>query len=323
MISSDIKIEVFTGDDLLRRETAVLPIIEGYLWERDVVMLFGNEKSGKSIIALQMACAISSGMNFLGKHKCIKKPVVYLQTEGKKDETAHRLENMLKVYPADKTMFFRLYKKFLPLDVKEYAEALDKQLEEMPIKGGVIIIDCLYMTMLGDLNDNEAVRLFIGLLSEILEKYVMTCIIIHHAKREQRDDKGDEIHLGDKSSYGSVFLRANVDHILFLEMQKDKTRIFKCDTQRSGKVNDRVDLILIQPDPLFFQVKGGMTASEESILWHLKHKKMGKTEIMSTTGLSETTVDKGLKDLIYSGKINIIDEEEINGGSRRKIFGVF
>jgi RecA-family ATPase len=322
MISKDIKIHVSTGDDLFKRDTEVLPIIDGYLWERDVVMLFGNEKAGKSILALQMACSISSGDLFMGKFKTIQKPVIYLQTEGKKDETPKRLEDMNRAIKLDKVKFFKLYKKFMPLDIPEYAEALDLELSAIPIKGGVIIIDCLYMTMLGDLNDNEAVRVFIGLLSEILEKYLLTCVLIHHAKREQIGENGNIVQLGDKSSYGSVFLRANVDHILYLEMLKDKSRVLSCDTQRSGKVSERESLVLMQPSPLFFKVKGELPASEESILWHLNSKNMAKSEIITMTGLSETTVEKGIKELIYNGKINIINEEISHSGSPKKIFGV-
>lgn len=321
-MDQDIKIEVFSGDSLLHRETDVKPIIEGYLWERDVVMLFGSEKAGKSIMALQMAANISAGGMFLGKYQCAKKPVVYLQTEGKKDETPMRLENMMRAVSVDKNYFYRIYKKFMPLDIPEYMAALDKQIEALPVKGGVLIIDCLYMAMLGDLNDNEAVRKFIGYLSHLLEKHCLTCILIHHAKREGRDDKGQIVELGDKSSYGSVFLRANVDHILFLDQQKDKTRVFKCDTQRSGQVTEREELVLVQPSPLFFQVKGALTASQETIYWHLRQGRKTKTDLRKITGLSDSSIDAGLKELVYSSRINIVDEEKSSHGSPQKVFGV-
>lgn len=318
----DIKIEVFTGESLLQRDTEVLPLIEGYLWERDVIMLFGNEKAGKSILAMQMACNVSAGGRFLGKYQCVKRPVIYLQTEGKKDETAKRLESMMKAVGVDKNNFYRIYKKFLPLDVPEFIQALDRQIGTLPIKGGVLIIDCLYMAMMGDLNDNEAVRKFIGLLSHLLERHSLTCVLVHHAKRESRDEKGNELSLGDKSSYGSVFLRANVDHILFLEMQKDKTRVLKCDTQRSGLVSEREDLILIQPSPLFFQIKGSMTPAQEIVYWYISKERITKPELVKLTGLSESSVDNSVKCLVSDNRINIVDEQKSHSGSFVKVYGV-
>ena len=71
-MTDEIRIELFTGDNLLQRETDVLAIVDGYLWERDVVMLLGSEKSGKSILALQMAMNISMGTPFLDKYICLK-----------------------------------------------------------------------------------------------------------------------------------------------------------------------------------------------------------------------------------------------------------
>ncbi len=321
-MNQEIKIEVFTGDSLLHRETDVLPIIDGYLWERDVVMLFGNEKAGKSIIGLQAGLAISSGGMFLGKYQCMKRPVVYLQCEGKRDETSMRLEAMMQAVSIDKYNFYRFYKKFLPLDMPEYVKALDAELGKLPIRGGVIIIDCLYMAMMGDLNSNHSVRIFIGFLSELLEKHLLTCVLIHHAKREERDQDGNAVDLGDKASYGSVFLRANVDHILYLEMKKDKTRVFKCDTQRSGKVNASEELILIQPNPLLFQIKGNHSGSVESIYWHLCQGNKSKPELKKILGFADITLDSGLKELINTNRVNIVDEIKSHTGSMMKIFGV-
>lgn len=320
-MESDIKIESFTGYRLFERMTECEAIIDGYLWDRDVVMLLGSEKAGKSILALQMASAISSGGLFLGKYQCKKEVVVYLQTEGKKDETAMRLENMSKAVSINPTFFHRMYKKFMPFNIPEYVTALEYEFQRMMIAPKVLIIDCLYMAMVGDLNSNTDVRAFIAALSSLLERYKMTCILVHHSKRDEYF-QGEQVTKGDKSSYGSVFLRANVDHIIFLDMKKDKTRTLGCDTQRSGKVVEKESLVLVEPNPLLFKIASGFSGVEETILHHCSVKPHSKTEMEKVSGYSESTIDRSVRVLVSSGKLNIVNEVKNDRGSYTKMYGV-
>ena len=279
-------------------------------------MILGSEKAGKSILALQMAANLSSGTKFLDKYQCKKVPVAYLQTEGKKDETAHRIENMMKTICFDKDNFHRLYKRFLPLDIPEYANKLDNMLASLNPKPEVLFDDSLYTTMTGDLNNNADVRKFLFAYSLILEKYKLTSPLIHHAKRDEFFE-GKKTQLGDKVSYGSVFLRANVDHIIFLEMQKDKTRTLSCDTQRSGKIAEKETLVLIQPKPLQFKIHGIYTASEETILANFEIA-CTRNAIAKATGLSESSIDGAIRKLLIDDRIQ--EYGTTNGQYKEKIY---
>ena len=321
-MTDEIRIELFTGDNLLQRETDVLAIVDGYLWERDVVMLLGSEKSGKSILALQMAMNISMGTPFLDKYICLKRPVIYLQTEGKKDETPVRMEKMMRKLEADKTIFYRLYKKFLPIDVLEYGLSLEKKFDEIKenIKGGVLFIDCLYTTMVGDINENKDIRRFLACMSAILEKYGLTCIVVHHERKEQFFE-GHVLEVGDKGSYGSVFLRANVDHIIFLDKKKDQTRTLTCDTQRSGQVSERETLVLVEPSPLFFHISNGRTGSEETVYQNLVRQEMTRGQLMEITKKSESTIHKAISKLLGDDLIDIKGEVDGKRGQKEKVYG--
>ena len=44
-------------------------LIEGLLWEHEHIMILAKEKVGKSILSLQMACALSCGESFLGEYE--------------------------------------------------------------------------------------------------------------------------------------------------------------------------------------------------------------------------------------------------------------
>lgn len=318
--SDEIKIEVFYGNNLLKRETNVTEVVGSYLWEKDVVMLLGSEKAGKSIAALQICAGISSGGLFLGKYQCKKLPVLYLQLEGKKDETAMRLENMMRAVSVDPNFFFRAYKKFLPLDIPEYCKALENLILSLPVLPKVLCLDCLYMGMEGDLNDNQAVRKFIANVSPLFEKFGLTVIIVHHAKRDEYFE-GKKQEKGDKSSYGSVFLRAYVDHIIYLDKNQDKTRTLSCSTQRSGKVSEAEKLVLCEPSPLLFKIQDKFSGSEETILWHLKTGNHSKADLIKITGHAESTIEKSIKTLIFEGMTNIVDEVDTKFG-KQKIYGI-
>lgn len=318
-----IKIESFTAETLFETDGKTQPIIEEFLYERDVVMMLGSEKSGKSLIAMQMGMEISTGGKLFDKYQCTQKKVLYLQTEGKKDETVDRMLNMAQVIKVDSNFFVRSYKKFCPLNVPEYLSALELLFEEKQMYDGVFILDCLYMAMVGDLNDNEDVRDFISALSYLLEKFRLTCIFVHHSKRSEYID-GKEIKKGDKSSYGSVFLRANIDHILFLDMcGKTKVRTLSCDTQRSGKIAEPESLILIEPSPLHFKILGDKmrNAKEESIMYHLSKSDLSKDQLIELTKIPKRTIDGYIKSLLSDSLIDVVDEVKAVHGSNQKIYG--
>lgn len=322
--SPAIKIESFTGDELFKTDGLTKPIIEEYLYERDVVMLLGSEKAGKSLLAIQMAMEISTGGKLFDKYQCHQKKVIYLQTEGKKDETVDRMQNMCQVINVDPEFFIRTYKKFCPLNVPEYLDALDKLFEEKDVYDGVFILDCLYMAMVGDLNSNEDVRNFISSLTMLLEKYRLTCIFVHHSKRDEFHE-GKQVKKGDKSSYGSVFLRANIDHILFLDMDgKTRVRTLSCDTQRSGKIAEPEKLILIEPSPLHFKLLGEKmrNAKEESILFHLSKANLSKDQLIDLTKIPKRTIDGYIKNLLSDNLIDVLEELKASHGSNVKMYGL-
>ncbi len=292
------------GDSLYQKDSSSEPIVEHILWERDVVMLLGSEKAGKSVLAHQLACAITSGTKFLDKFK-VPNPhgVIYLQSEGKEEETIDRMMSMTTYVACDKNKFARLYKKFFPIDVDEFKEILDNKISELPFLPKVMFVDAIYMSMIGDLIDNKEVRKFIANISAIVEKYKMTCVLVHHESKEPLADDGSTINRGDKGSYGSIFLRAWVDHILYLKKVGKITRTFSCDTQRSGKIMTKEDLVLID-NPLHFEIRENVGATAQQIHSIIKISKNTTVEKLAVVlGLAESTIKNGLRELLHEGKI--------------------
>lgn len=288
-----------TGAALWHHPETNQPIVEGVLWEGDVVMLLGSEKAGKSILGLQLAFCLTSGQPFLDKYAVtVPCPVLYLQTEGKPSEMVERMLAMRETLEIDETRFYHLHQRFLPLDTEEVIVRLIQELDKLPTAPKVIIVDSLYTSMLGDLNDNKSVRKLFTMLSPLLDRYKATLVLIHHETKESRTEDGRVIERGDKGSYGSVFLRAWCSHILYLKKHKDKTRTLTCDTQRSGKVLDREDLVLVEPHPLCFELAGNTAPYVHKVHAALDHAPQDGwliEDLMQQTELSRTSVEKSLR----------------------------
>ena len=314
-----LKIHSYVGETLRSNSTPPETIIENFLWKEDAAMLLGSEKAGKSIAAQQMFCHIVTGEPFLGKFEIKKSgPVVYIQAEGKRDEFVARLNNISMSFdkPMDDSNFLHIFKKYCPMNVPIFKEgifeSIDKQIKLWGCNPVAICIDSVYKAMEGDLNENQSVIEFTNAIDDIISRYESAILLIHHDAKEWRDDKLNVVDRGDKGAYGSVFLRAYVDHILYLKMHKDKHRTLTCDTHRSGNTSAEVlELLMIEPSPLCFQIRGDYRASAEVVLHQLRiHGKLNYKKLMELTGLALITLKQSMSVLMKDKKIDFIDSEE-------------
>lgn len=307
------KLRIRHGNEAFQYEKPSKPLVRHILYRDDVVLLLGSEKAGKSILAQQLAFCCTSGDKFLGKYDVIEPlNVVYFQTEGKENEGVDRRIRMETGVPINKSRYAHFYKKFFPIDIDAYRDFLVKGIEMLPWAPQLLIIDALYMAMTGDLIDNKEVRKLIANVSYVIEKFDLTTIVVHHETKQEYDKETHEpIDKGDKASYGSVFLRAWVDHILYLKKIGGRTCILRCDTQRSGKMLEKETLVLIGDaksdnahEPLHFEINEEHNATAQAVLAMLRIQKSLTTEELSKTlGLAHSTIYKATRQLISDKKI--------------------
>lgn len=318
--SGDLKIQAYCGETLRSNSTPPETIIENFLWKEDAAMLLGSEKAGKSIMAQQMFCAIVTGEPYLGKFPVKKQgPVVYIQAEGKRDEFVDRLNNISMSFnsPMNDSNFLHIFKKYCPLNIPIFQKAIfdkiDAQVKIWGCNPVAICIDSVYKAIDGDLNENRDIIGFTNSIDDFISKYNSAILLIHHDAKEWRDEKTKEsLDRGDKGAYGSVFLRAYVDHILYLKMQKSKMRTLTCDTQRSGKANAEIlELLMVEPSPLCFQIKGDYKPSTEVILHQLRlNKQLNYAQLTAITGLVQITLQQGMAILLKDNKVGFVDLKE-------------
>lgn len=248
---------IYSGHELMEKEFEEKEwLIEKLIFKGDSVLFVGDAKAGKSLLIQEAICAISSGGVFLQKYQCCEpQKVCYVQDEGELRDTQSRIKRLSKETPINLDNFFCYYTE--PLELQNSSKAF----EFMEIvfktcgKIDVLIIDCLYQAFRGSLKDDEVIRQLLGNIRLIKAFFGCTLIIVHHMRKPSTDpNSNDDQNNGDNATFGSAFLKAWPDHLLLLKHQKNSDiRKLTCTTQRSGEIETSVDLLLCQPDPLFWK----------------------------------------------------------------------
>src|SRR3990172_7619839 len=140
------KLHILHGDNAFNQDEPNISIIDKVLYKDDIVLLFGSEKAGKSILAQQMAFNLTCAESFLGKDKInAPKKVLYIQTEGKLNEGVERRLRMETTIKCNRQYYAHFYKKFLPLDLDSFRNSVIGAIKTLPWVPEVIFLDALYM----------------------------------------------------------------------------------------------------------------------------------------------------------------------------------
>jgi len=297
----------YWGDSLLNvDEERNLPIIEKLLWERDVIFLIGKEKVGKSIFVLQLASSISSGEDFLDTFKILHSlPIWYIQAEGKRLATVKNLKSMMKVVSLNPDNFFHTYAPAIKLNTPQGYNKLLSLLNVLPATPRVIFIDPLYKTVKGSLKDEEVAVNWTDNIALLADRCNATIFVTHHVHRSYRLDDGSFAEEGDDAIFGSFIWKAFCDHVFLLRRHKDRGLTLSCDTQRSAEVEERLDLQLVQPSPLYFELKGTKTPCEELVKYHITQSDKGlcSEELVNLIKLSRASIMNALRSLYSKQEI--------------------
>ena len=301
---------IYSGNELLEHKFKKREfLIENLVREKDSIILVGDAKVAKSLLALQLTCSATSGTPFLDRYKVLRESKVsYVQLEGEIEDTQDRLERMIKTLEFNPDFFQLLFYPPLELQDRNAMVRLKEEIEKF--KPDILIIDPLYAALTGSLSDNAIVRQFIGNLRVLKGALGCALILIHHAHRIRTDGKtGRVINEGDEALYGSAFFKAWADHLLLLENDKrTEIRTLSCKTQRSGKVLKQCNLRLIEPDPLYFETVEKCETKEAliiSILMREEHKEgLAAQEADELYGIKHTTFYESVKKPLTDGVLD-------------------
>ena len=189
-------------------------LIKSVFERQRLITVFGEPKSGKSFIAIAMACAIARGGDFYG-HDAKKAPVVYLCGEGMSG-IRRRLAayNQSEYGGSLKEAPLFLSNRGSRINEPEEYQKLEDEinlLKEEVGQIGLVIFDTFQRNFSGDENSAQEVNKFVKAADQLIHDFDCTVLLVHHTGR------------GNKGrARGSSVLDASIDGEFIIE-RKDQT----------------------------------------------------------------------------------------------------
>jgi hypothetical protein len=202
--------------DVLTALSATLPpvpwIADGWLGEGDLVIFGGEWASGKSLIALDLAISVATGIHWMGRIPIAKVgPVIYVDEENNARNVTRRLSRMVRGRNLDPDLAASiplryLTKNHLRLDAPRGLSTLRTEIEaHRPV---LVVLDSLIRFHGADENSNtDMAALFGEAIVPLATKYNCAFVVLDHmrkpSKEDERFDQGHRVRgAGDKAGVG-------------------------------------------------------------------------------------------------------------------------
>lgn len=300
-------------------------LVEGLLYENDVLLLVAPPKMSKTVFAVQLACNLSNGTPFLdvlAVPKALR--VLYIATEMKDEELKDRFIRTSAFVPANPDNLTLVCTKGTPYKLNSQmgtamTNMLIAQVKASPPK--VIFIDSVYKAFHGSLKDDDPVNQFLTEVDRIATELDAAVVLVHHLKKAAKDAFNNDYKSSDADTFGSQFILGAVDHVIRLEkVYKEHApldRYIKCDSQRTGNIITDMRIRLHEPNPLYFHIVDNYAAEKHDLLKIMGSYStpMNIAELMKHSGFNRAKIYQILKELLKEDKI-------VKGGSKIKTYGV-
>lgn len=312
------KINLFFLNEVLKMPSPEW-LIENFLTQKSIVLLYGCPGVGKSFIAIDIAIAVAKGFEWFG-NKASTGTVVLISTEGNQGLQLRlkgwEIEHGIQLANTNNLLFC-----FEPVDFandKALATFL-KEVEALSEKPKLIVIDTFADCFAGnDANENDSgsVGRFLAGVKYAIEKTGATALIIHHTKK------------GDRAERGSTVLRAVMDSMYLVRKTKSELFVITSTKQRNFATSGNLYYLLKEVQlpkqkntfslsttcvPQQIDMSGsaaiqqgaaGCPKNQQVILELLaKNECLKQSEIRKASGMSKSSLSESLKKLTTSGLI--------------------
>lgn len=157
-------------------------LVRDYIEADSLALLFGDPESGKSFVAIDIACCVATGTAWHG-HAVTQGAVFYVAGEGMnglmRRFLAWQIQNgadLCNLYLANHAVPLCTAKA-----AAEVANALDEVVENVGVTPRMVVIDTLARNFGGDENSTEDMNSFVGNVDAFLrQKYQATVLVVHH-----------------------------------------------------------------------------------------------------------------------------------------------
>ena len=159
-------------------------ILDGIMKTNSLYCLVSQAKVGKSMFALQLSYAITTGQEFLG-HPTMSSPVLYISTESSLGQIHDRLKNLGLTFPKES---FYIIDRGLKGDISIFDFEVDLMEFAKYKNGKIVIVDMLKDTDFGidyDINNYQDVgQKLLPKLRSLCDKYNITILFTHHLNKQ-------------------------------------------------------------------------------------------------------------------------------------------
>jgi hypothetical protein len=302
---------VFWGKSFFTQVIDKAPIIEDLLYTNDVISISADAGVGKSLLALQLSCNLTTGTPFLNTYK-VTHPcnVCYLQTEGDRGETVERVKAMASGIGFDPNKFALINLSGICLNTPEGMEQLKELMLAPKMKFDVLIIDPLYTTVKGSMSKDEVATDWIRNMREIKGLFKnCAMIILHHLPK---DNYVDGVKM-PKTMFGSAMWKAYMNYSYNLS-KHEAHHVLALEKRRNDKIGfEQLELKLLEPFPLrFVYLEDDPSLAKTKVRETLKqsHEPMSAKKIIDITKLSKASVFRVLKLLMKEETVAKITDHD-------------
>lgn len=179
----------------------LVPIIShGILYEQSKALVYGKSGSLKTMLMGDLALALRNGDSWLD-FNTIPSSVLYLQLEVAEQLLQKRIKIMTKTrigsggnngHTPERLWFWS--DKSVRIDRGSGLDTIIEWVEKL--KPRVLIIDPIYKIVSGDLLAANSIQRVTDVLDELIDKYKLSIILVHHAKKGASEEWGGESMLG-------------------------------------------------------------------------------------------------------------------------------
>jgi AAA domain len=212
-----LRARLLTAAEVIKRPPPEL-LVEGLLFRSTLALLYGQPKSFKSFLALDLALSIAGGRDW-GDRTTAQGPVVYVAAEGLAG-LGKRIQAWEQAYGFKRTVtgeeFYVLPEKVRLLELGDVAALVDLTRLVQP---RLVVLDTLNRCLVGgDENDSEDMGRAVDAIDRVRQAGT-TVLVVHHADKAGRHYRG---HSSLEGAVDTVLKLERAGKVITLTSQAQK-----------------------------------------------------------------------------------------------------
>jgi len=267
-------------------------IFGNYILEKSTTLFPSERGVGKSLLAMQIAIAISSGKNeFLGEEIQVNGNVLYVNLELGEHTTSKRLEKLYNTVMEDS--IFNAHCLTSNSGLLKIMDDILRYCEEF--KPVLLIIDNLRCAFVGADNEkNKEMTVAITELNKLKTEVNAAILLVHHTKKGTSNQLA---HSDMQSGAGALTDLVDADFFLRKSSKDKNLRLLKRVKARESEEQEGAKLIQLNPENLWFEfVEEGVNEGEHLFQDHSSRELLKEKAItLKQRGINNNQISKMLE----------------------------